>query len=270
MLMGLLPYVALQIDAVVMSASAVTGEPPSARMALGFCAVITLFAVLFGTRGMTPTEKHEGLVAAIAFESIIKLVASLAIGGYAFWEILEAAADSRSGPKTIPMQCRLYASVGGDEWTAVLMLSFGAAFFAAATIPNAVYGKQSSTRFGHSELGISNLPVTAKPACSDHFMGRAEVRAGYLSRLLLACIDASFSLRGLNRGRLYRRDFGRQCHDHRGKFVLGGDGAQSPRLAPYAEASSCRCIRVLSDAAMGPARAHRDGDFYGLFSVSAG
>ena len=38
------------------------------------------FTVLFGTRHLDATERHEGMVAAIAFESMVKLLAFLAVG----------------------------------------------------------------------------------------------------------------------------------------------------------------------------------------------
>ncbi len=37
--------------------------------------ILSLFAILFGTRHLDVTERHEGMVAAIAFESLVKLVA---------------------------------------------------------------------------------------------------------------------------------------------------------------------------------------------------
>ncbi len=40
------------------------------------------FAILFGTRHIDASEHHEGMVAAIAFESLVKLVAFLAVGLY--------------------------------------------------------------------------------------------------------------------------------------------------------------------------------------------
>ena len=40
-----------------------------------------LFAVLFGARHVSPREKHEGLVLALAFESLLKLSAILVLAG---------------------------------------------------------------------------------------------------------------------------------------------------------------------------------------------
>ncbi|MGC3209545.1 hypothetical protein ACPTK0_15095, partial [Enterococcus faecalis] len=78
MLIGVLPLLALQIQAVADSISILTREPVQHRVALAFCALITLFTIFFGSRHIATREKHEGLVFAIAFESVIKLIA---IGG---------------------------------------------------------------------------------------------------------------------------------------------------------------------------------------------
>ena len=45
-----------------------------------------LFTIFFGTRHLEANERHEGLVAAVVFESIIKLLAFLAVGLFViFW-----------------------------------------------------------------------------------------------------------------------------------------------------------------------------------------
>ena len=75
MLVGVLPLLALQIQAVADSIGILTREPVHDRVALGFCALITLFTILFGARHIATREKHEGLVFAIAFESLVKLTA---------------------------------------------------------------------------------------------------------------------------------------------------------------------------------------------------
>ena len=48
--------------------------------------LLALFTILFGTRHLDATERHEGLVAAIAFESVVKLLAFVAVGLFVtFW-----------------------------------------------------------------------------------------------------------------------------------------------------------------------------------------
>ncbi|MWV11660.1 PAS domain S-box protein [Pseudomonas sp. R-28-1W-6] len=87
MLIGVLPLLALQIQAVADSIGILTREPLQNRFAFGFCALITLFTILFGARHIATREKHEGLVFAIAFESVVKLLALGGIGLYALYGV---------------------------------------------------------------------------------------------------------------------------------------------------------------------------------------
>ncbi|MDZ7810832.1 MAG: hypothetical protein U5L11_12885 [Arhodomonas sp.] len=79
MLTGSLPYLALQIRAVAESTQVLSAQSSPGPIAIGFCVIVTVFAIIFGARHVTPREKHAGLVAAIAFESLIKLLALLLI-----------------------------------------------------------------------------------------------------------------------------------------------------------------------------------------------
>ena len=87
MLIGVLPLLALQIQAVTDSISILTRDPLQERVALSYCALIMLFTILFGARHIATREKHEGLVFAIAFESVVKLVALSIIGLVALYQV---------------------------------------------------------------------------------------------------------------------------------------------------------------------------------------
>ena len=84
------PYIALQLKAVSTSAMAMeTTYLPTAAEGLGAstaaalaAAALALFAVLFGTRHADATEHQNGLMLAVATESVVKLVAFLAVGGW--------------------------------------------------------------------------------------------------------------------------------------------------------------------------------------------
>jgi Na+/proline symporter/signal transduction histidine kinase len=83
------PYLALQYKAVSAGIASLTtgaaGPSPWYRdSALGVALVMALFAVLFGARRVNATEHHEGLMLAIAFESLLKLVAFVAVGVFAW------------------------------------------------------------------------------------------------------------------------------------------------------------------------------------------
>jgi signal transduction histidine kinase/Na+/proline symporter/CheY-like chemotaxis protein len=88
MLIGIVPYIALQLKAVAMSYGAITsgtvGAPAWRDSALWVALVMAWFAMLFGTRRASAVAHNRGLVLAIAFESVFKLAAMLALGSLVF------------------------------------------------------------------------------------------------------------------------------------------------------------------------------------------
>lgn len=129
MLTGALPYMALQIQAVTDSLNLLTGETQSRFLSLGFCLTISLFAILFGARHVTPREKHEGLVVAIAFESLVKLIAILVVGLYAVFGIFNGVSGFSSWLENNPQATEaLLKPIHDGPWAMMLLLSFSAAF----------------------------------------------------------------------------------------------------------------------------------------------
>ncbi len=129
MLTGILPYIALQIRAVTESLQVLTQESAPGPIALGFCITVTLFAILFGARHISAREKHEGLVVAIAFESLVKLLALLAVGLFAVFGVFGGfgAMDAwlAEHPEAIEA---MYQPVREGTWASLLLLAFAAAF----------------------------------------------------------------------------------------------------------------------------------------------
>jgi PAS domain S-box-containing protein len=129
MLIGTLPYIALQIRAVTESLHVLSNEVPPNTIALIFCATLILFGVLFGTRHISPREKHRGLVVAIAFESLVKLVVLMLIGAYALYAVFGGSAGLDAWLAENPQALdALYAPVNQSPWMALVFLSFAAAF----------------------------------------------------------------------------------------------------------------------------------------------
>jgi len=88
-IVGTIPYIALQLKAVSASLSTIlvhldmtTGmpQPVLGDIALFVAVAMAAFAVLFGTRHIDATEHQEGLILAIAAESVVKLVAFVTVG----------------------------------------------------------------------------------------------------------------------------------------------------------------------------------------------
>ncbi|GED21260.1 hybrid sensor histidine kinase/response regulator [Halomonas halmophila] len=98
-LIGTLPYIVLQLKAVSTSfsmltdASDITRGPLFGDTAFYVALVMAAFAILFGTRHTDATEHHEGLIHAVAFESLVKLVAFLTLGAYVTWGMFDGLGD---------------------------------------------------------------------------------------------------------------------------------------------------------------------------------
>ncbi len=105
-LIGLVPYIALQLKAVAQSFDLLAGElfggaPGGWRDSAALAAVLmALFAMLFGTR-RTSASAH-GIVLAMAFESLIKLVALLAVGGYAIFALHGGVGELMQAARQLP------------------------------------------------------------------------------------------------------------------------------------------------------------------------
>ncbi len=88
-----IPYIALQLKALSASADVMLGlgsgdglAPFGIDTALIIAIIMAIFGILFGTRHIDATETHQGMVLAVAFESIIKLTAFIAVGLFVtFW-----------------------------------------------------------------------------------------------------------------------------------------------------------------------------------------
>lgn len=86
-----IPYLALQLKAVALSFDVLSGTSSATTpallgdRALYVALLLAIFAILFGTRGVDATEHHHGMMLAIAAESVIKLLAFVAVGVYALY-----------------------------------------------------------------------------------------------------------------------------------------------------------------------------------------
>jgi Na+/proline symporter/signal transduction histidine kinase/CheY-like chemotaxis protein len=119
-IVGMIPYIALQLKAVSSSvstilAAAATGgaatQPFLGDIALFVALLMAAFAVLFGTRHIDATEHQDGLMLAIATESTIKLVAFLAVGIFVTFVMFPGPpalfADALARPQTAAVLARV-------------------------------------------------------------------------------------------------------------------------------------------------------------------
>lgn len=93
-IVGVLPYIALQLKAIVMGLNLVAPDVVggagrgAGEVALMVTVLFSVFILLFGTRHIDATEHQRGVMVAIAVESLVKLVAFILVGGFALWLIL--------------------------------------------------------------------------------------------------------------------------------------------------------------------------------------
>ena len=99
---GIVPYIALQLKAVATGYTVLTtplGEIQPANASwwsdstLYIALAMAGFTIIFGTRHLDSTERHEGMVAAIAFESIVKLLAFIVVGLFVTYGLFDGAGD---------------------------------------------------------------------------------------------------------------------------------------------------------------------------------
>ncbi|MEL7194754.1 MAG: sensor histidine kinase [Bacteroidota bacterium] len=102
-IIGIVPYIALQLKAVSFSFDLLAGENMGGvyfqkqhfytDTSFYVTIILAIFTIFFGTRHLEASEHHEGLVAAIAFESIVKLLAFLTVGLFVVFFLYDGPRD---------------------------------------------------------------------------------------------------------------------------------------------------------------------------------
>lgn len=141
---GILPYIALQIKAVSTSFYLISGYNADIHVSHGstqhsipsgllLAIILSIFSVIFGARRLVSSERHEGLMAAVAFESLVKLISLLGVGIFVTYFLFDGFNDiitrfhemhpaefdrlftfstSRDNPNVIPSFAMLFMSMG--------------------------------------------------------------------------------------------------------------------------------------------------------------
>lgn len=139
-LLGIVPYISIQIKAVATSFDILRTveadqilpiasfyEDTAFYLALG----LALFTILFGTRKIEATAQHEGMVMAIAFESIFKLIAFLSVGVFISYFMYDGFADifAQAAAQGLDRLFVLNGENGVSEWFWMSVLSMMAILF---------------------------------------------------------------------------------------------------------------------------------------------
>ncbi len=142
---GIIPYIALQLKAVSMGYAVLTGvhdeQYHPMRVVHWFqdstlyvAIILGVFTILFGARHLDATERHEGMVAAIAFESVVKLIAFLAVGLFVTYGVYNGFGDIFGRAYGNPELAQLLTLSGGSVadyggWFALTLLAMLAVIF---------------------------------------------------------------------------------------------------------------------------------------------
>ncbi|HYN53023.1 MAG TPA: hypothetical protein VES62_19035, partial [Thermoleophilaceae bacterium] len=137
---GIVPYISLQLKAISNTFSILLEYPeivsprelgsPSlfADTGLYVALVLAAFTIVFGTRKLDATERHEGMVAAIAFESVVKLVAFVCVGLFVTFGVFGGFGDLFGRAAALPQADELFTLGGPDTgyvnfvWLTVLSM----------------------------------------------------------------------------------------------------------------------------------------------------
>ena len=108
-LLGSLPYIALQIKAISSAYDTLVGVQEGASFSLAtdtafvLSVILAVFSILFGARTIDASEHHRGLLHAISFESIVKLIAFMAIAVLALQIVMATAEQNNNGLSSLDM-----------------------------------------------------------------------------------------------------------------------------------------------------------------------
>ncbi|MGL1863024.1 MAG: ATP-binding protein [Pseudodesulfovibrio sp.] len=140
-LVGSTPYIALQIKSVVATFNIISNTPGTSASwvqdQIGPIAVILMiaFTIMFGVRKLDPTERHQGMITAVAVESIVKLAAFLACGVFITFIAHNGLADLFYNTKAMGHNLEEIITLSGSgetpyaTWATYLLLSMSAIMF---------------------------------------------------------------------------------------------------------------------------------------------
>jgi diguanylate cyclase (GGDEF)-like protein len=139
--LGISPYISLQLKAISTSVNVLLGYPgilsishtkPGpvlADTAFYVALILAAFTIVFGTRHLDAAERHEGMVAAVAFESLVKLVAFLCIGIFVTYGMYDGFADLFTKAAQLP-QVKAAFTISGTgtdiyrNWASLFSVAF--------------------------------------------------------------------------------------------------------------------------------------------------
>ena len=231
-LLGIMPYIALQLKAVVSSFALVSGiqdstlaiTSNSSSLALPTGLILTIilsvFGVIFGARRLPSAERHEGLIAAVAFESLVKLVSLLSVGIFVTWFLFDGFSDilhrfENSFPELFDRLFTLHhaESRGFIPSSTMLVLSMGAILllprqFHVMVVENADLKHVSKAMWLFPPylflinlfimpIALGGIVLTGGNAGADYFVISLPLQAGNRPMALLAFLGGLSAAAGM-------------------------------------------------------------------------
>jgi len=137
-LIGITPYIALQLKSIIATFAALTSETPGDAaqgeiLAPAVTVLMIAFTLAFGVRRLDPTERHPGMAAVVAAHSVVKLAAFLAAGLFCVYGLNDGMRDLFERAASSPLAAM--TALGGSEpasymvWTSYMILSASAILF---------------------------------------------------------------------------------------------------------------------------------------------
>ena len=230
--LGIMPYIALQLKAVTTSFVLVSGvtsrsidipgatEPFDLPIGLALTIILTIFGIIFGARRLSSTDRHEGLIAAVAFESLIKLVSLMGVGIFVTWGLFNGFGDifqqfQARFPEDFTRLMTLDTQQGGNSIpsSTMLLMSMGAIMllprqFHVMVVENADtrHVKTAMWLFPAylflinlfiMPIALGGVLLTGSSAEADYFMISLPLMSGNSSIALLAFLGGLSAAAGM-------------------------------------------------------------------------
>ncbi len=125
---AILSLLSMQIQAVTVSASLLAPATSPEAISVMFALIVVLFTMLFGARRHQSSGNHQGLVLAIAFDSLVKVIALLVLGGVILFGVFDGTRglDDWLAQNSHP-EAAMTMAINDGSWRALLLMSFAAA-----------------------------------------------------------------------------------------------------------------------------------------------
>jgi Na+/proline symporter/signal transduction histidine kinase len=222
-LISVLPYIALQLKAVGASFDIIVGatESPGGSASASwvdtpFAVALSMavFSIVFGIRHVQASEHHRGLMLAVAFESLVKMAAFLAVSIFIVFGMFDGFGDLYGRAAQDPALSKLlYIDPQNATWVSVTLISFFAFLclpqaFHVAMVENESPAHARSARWlyplylaGFSifmvPLAIAGLQTFGNTVSPDTFMITLPIHAGDQAMTMLAFIGGFSAATGM-------------------------------------------------------------------------